>query len=91
MVLSGYGVGDFDWLYFAVVLIGGYFREKGSFSVSSVCVFWRILGECISLVLVFPVDWFCIVLKMLWLFSVYVWRMGAVSFGMKVPAFICSL
>ena len=64
---------------------------RGGFSVSGMYAFWMVLVQCISLVLVFPVDWFCIVLKMLWLFSVYVWRMGAVSFGMKVPEFICSL
>ena len=91
MVLSGYGVGDFDWLYFAVVLIGGSFREQGSFYVSSVCVFWRILGECVSLVLVFPVVWVWIVLNMLWLFYVSLWRMVTVSFDLVVPAFIFCL
>ena len=61
---------------------------RGGFSVSGMYAFWMVLVKCISLVLVFPVDWFCIVLKMLWLFSVYVWRMGSVSFVMVVTAFV---
>ena len=52
----------------------------GEFSVSSWFVFWRVLGQCISLVLVFYVDWVCIVLKMFWLFSVSICTMGSVIF-----------
>ena len=30
-------------------------------------------------------------MEMFWLFSISVWRMVTVSFGMMAPAFICSL
>ena len=73
------------------MLIGGSFEERGVSSVSSWCVFWRVLVQCIYLVLFLLIDWFWILLEMLWLFSVSVWRMGSVSSVMVLTASVCYL
>ena len=80
--------GGFGLLSIAYVLIGGSFGKGGILSVSGWSVFWRFLVQFVSLVLVFPVVWVCIVIVMFWLFSVSVCRMGDIYFGMEVHVLI---
>ena len=72
-------------------LLGGTFKRGGGVAISGWCVFCRVLGQCISFVLILPVYWVWIVLEMFWFFNVSVWNMGSVSFGMAVPTFVQSL
>ena len=64
----------------------------GGSYLSSWCVFWRALGECIFLVLIFLDVWIWIVLVIFWLFSVSVCvRMGTVYSDVEFPASLRSL